>query len=369
MFPLGIHRIISIHRNKRVLQLYQITLLLLHVLDVKFLSQAYTAFHHCVVAADNFTFLLHFLSSNPMSGPGDNKRLRSELDTSTNSDDMGNSEILKTLKEMEARFTSKLDSIESSIELRLGSKIDDLKSSLSTTIHEVKAEFNQQLNTVSSSVDHRFDAVNENHAKVENRCDKISSVVMQMESNYEPRLCKLERQSLLNELIVTGVPIEKRKNLDDVVADICEALQVDLRQSDFSSIFRLPSKKTANQNADNKAAPPSPIILRFNYSWAKDCFLNAYFKKKTLNLKDIGFKTAKRIYVNESLTTQNRQIFRQALLAKNANQIHRCFTRQGLVYIEATSSSKSVRITNKNDLEKFLHNTNSESAEHHSMET
>lgn len=71
-----------------------------------------------------------------------------------------------------------------------------------------------------------------------------------MENNYESRLGKLERLSLLNELIITGVSTDKRRNVDDVVADICDALQCDLRQSDFSNIFLLPSKKPATQRAE-----------------------------------------------------------------------------------------------------------------------
>lgn len=303
-----------------------------------------------------------------MSNTGDKKRSRKELDNSTNSEDMDNSEVLKALTEMDKRPTSKLDSLESSIDTRLCSKIDELKSSLMTNIQDLKAEFNQQLNAASTSVDQRFQAVGESFIKIEHRCDEISGAVTHIASSYESRLGKLERQSLLTELIITGVPIEKRRNADDVVADICEALQCDLRHSDFSGIFRLPFKKSAAQNKEGQTVASTPIILRFNYIWAKDSFLNAYFKKKTLNLKDIGFKTARRIYVNESLTTQNRLIFNLALLAKKANQIHRCFTRQGLVYIEETATSKATRIINKNDLDKFLPPINSGSAEHQSME-
>lgn len=303
-----------------------------------------------------------------MSAAGDNKRSRSELDTSTNSDDMGNSEILKALNDMDTRMSTRLNALESSIDARICSKIDELKASLLNDIQAVKAELNDQLNAVSASVDHRFQIAGETFAKIEHRCEEINDAVTNMENNYESRLGKLERQSLLNELIITGVPIEKRRNADDVVADICEALQCDLRQSDFSGIFRLPLKKPANQNAETKSSASTPIILRFNYSWAKDCFLNAYFTKKTLNLKDIGFKTARRIYVNESLTTRNRQIFQLALLAKKSNRIHRCFTRQGLVYIEESASSKSIRIVNKEDLDKFLSNQASESVPQQNMD-
>ena len=239
----------------------------------------------------------------------DSKRIRKELDSSVEGDDMSNTEILNALKEMDSRLSSKIDSLESSIDSRLSSKIDTLQSNLLATFNGVKVEFNEKLNATSTSVNERFQAVGTSIALLEKRCDEIVGAATgpQHVNNFiESRLSKLERQSLFHELIVTGVPFEKRRSPDDIVADICEALQCDLRHCDFAAIFRLSSRKQNGQAADGSTRTISPpIILKFNYLWAKNNFLDAYYKKKNLNLKDIGFKTARRIYVNESLTMSN----------------------------------------------------------------
>ena len=230
---------------------------------------------------------------------------------------------------------------------------------------------NEKLNAASTSVNERFQAIGITIANLEKRCNNIVGASMcpqQVNNKYnsiESRISKLERQSLTNELIVTGVPFEKRRSPDDIIADICEALQLDLRQSDFAAIFCLSTRKHNGQAANESKRTSSPlIILRFNYLWAKNNFLDAYYKKKDLNLKDIGFKTARRIYVNESLTMSNRETFKLALQLKKSGKILRCFTRQGLVYLQESETSNSIRVTNKLDLEIFFIQQDSELAPH-----
>lgn len=305
-----------------------------------------------------------------MSDKDTAKRNRLELDSSSEVDDMANAEILNALKDLDARLSSKIDSLESSIDTRLSSRIDSLQTSLLTTINGVKEELNGNIQAVATSTNTRFDAVGNTFNLLEGRCDQIMGTVNDNATVFESRIGKLERQSLMNEIIVAGVPIEKRRTPDDIVADICEALQCDLRQSDFASIFRIPHRKRTEQSGDESQRTLSPpIILRFNYLWAKNCFLDAYFKKKDLNLKDIGFKTARRIYVNESLTAMNRQIFTLALQLKKSGHIFRCFTRQGLVHVQESSTTNTIRVLNKQDLDIFRTEPVSNSTPRNNMDT
>lgn len=299
------------------------------------------------------------------------KRSRQELDSSAEVDDMSNNEILKALKEMDTRLSSKIDLLESSIDSRLSSKIDTLQSNLLSTINGVKSEFDEKLQAVSASIEKRFQAVDNNFNQLESRCDELmGSSNGNTNNSTDTRLDRLERQSLMNELIVSGVPIEKRRSADSIVAGICDVLQCDLRENDFAAIFRVPSRKGNGQAGDDSRRTTSPpIILRFNYAWAKHNFLDSYYKKKDLSLKDIGFKTARRIYVNESLTALNRQIFTMALQLKKNGRIFRCFTRQGLVYVQEEASSNSFRVTSKLDLDKYRDEPIPESAQHNGMDT
>lgn len=298
------------------------------------------------------------------------KRTRKDLDSSAETEDMPNTAILNALKDLDTRLSSKMDSLESSIDTRFSTRIDTLQSSILTTINGVKNELNDNILAVKTSTDDRFNAVGNTFNALHGRCDGIMSSVNENATAFESRIGKLERHSLMNELIVTGVPIEKRRSADNIVADICDALQCDLRQNDFAAIFRISSRKRTNQSGDETQRTSSPpIILRFNFLWAKNCFLDAYYKKKDLSLKDIGFKTARRIYINESLTATNREIFSLALQLKKSGHIFRCFTRQGLVYVQESESTNSSRVMNKQDLDKFRTEPPSNSTPHNTMDT
>lgn len=56
------------------------------------------------------------------------------------------------------------------------------------------------------------------------------------------------------ELVITGVPMEKYDSPFGVVGDICKALNCNLQQKDFTTVFRLRSK---NVNATRSV----PIVV------------------------------------------------------------------------------------------------------------
>lgn len=86
----------------------------------------------------------------------------------------------------------------------------------------------------------------------------------------------------------------------------------------------------------------------------KQELLAAYFRKKNLNITDIGFKTPARIYINERLTSANRVIFNRAAEAKNANVIYRYYTRRGLVIIQRDATSKPSTVLSMGELEVLM---------------
>ncbi len=88
----------------------------------------------------------------------------------------------------------------------------------------------------------------------------------------------------------------------------------------------------------------SPIVLKLGSDWAKQDLFSNYFKLKNLNTGDIGFQSKTRIYINESLTSHNRAIFKAATSAKNAKLITKCYTRNGIVHIQIDNEGKIFRV-------------------------
>lgn len=261
------------------------------------------------------------------------------------------------LKELMLSLSTKMDTLNSAmtdVDSRLNAKIDTLESSLSNIIHVVRQDVESQLSLLSASVDHRFV---EAAATSERQCNEFASNLSkemytridECRAVHDFRLDNLERLSLEKELIISGVPVEHNDNPLGILGDICKALNCDLTQRDFMAVYRLRNNKTNGSNARSVQ-----ILVKVYDNWVKQALMSAYFKKGNLNLKDIGFQTAARIYINESLTKSNREIFNLASSAKKDNLIAKFFTRNGLIHVQRDVKVRPIIVHHINELEQML---------------
>lgn len=246
---------------------------------------------------------------------------RSRHDVCDDDDDSGcNLEIKSLLMSLSNKIDS-LNDVMSDNNARLSTKIDNLEATLSTKIDDTKAEMETRIQAVSNDFDQRL---KDSMMVTKKMCDESTSNAMnvvkdsvdKLRAYHESRLDKLERFSLEKDLLISGIPLENNDDPYNIVWDICGSLNCNLRQNDFVSVFRLRSNKASSKN--NRTVP---IVARIQDDWVKQELLSAYFKKKNLNLTDIGFKTASRIFINERLTLANREIFNRASEAKKQNLI------------------------------------------------
>lgn len=128
----------------------------------------------------------------------------------------------------------------------------------------------------------------------------------------------------------------------EIVNGICKAVGFQ-PINDIESSFRIPSR--------GKRPTDAPIIVKFWSLNSKNGFMNSYFKLKNLNLQSIGFDTApRRIFINESLTPKNREIFSIAQRLKRDQKISLARTRSGLVFVTFVGQSSPMCIVNKEQL-------------------
>lgn len=281
----------------------------------------------------------------PLNHP---KRGRSDEDDDTSTDDC---EIKDMLRSLSKKMDSLSDAM-SDVDNRLNVKIDGLESSLCKKIDAVKVDVDKRLVDMSADVDRRLnDAVLQSNRKCEDTATIVSTAVSQqldeIRAIHELRLDKLERSSLDKELIITGVPMESNDDPWSVLGDICKAINCNLNERDFTAVFRLKSK---NGNSNRSV----PIVIKVYDNFAKQQLLSCYFKRMSLNLKDIGFQTSARIFINESLTKSNREIFNLAAEAKKSNKIVKLFTRNGLVHVQRSENDKPICIYHINELQQLL---------------
>lgn len=156
-------------------------------------------------------------------------------------------ELSKKMDGLSTQMTENVNSVRD-IDAKLTSKIDNLEHTLSEKVNAVKEEAESRMAELSMTVDLRFEDVTQkiNYLGADNE-QKITEVanraVVEWKLQTESRLDKMERLSLSNEVVITGIPYSQLDNSSDIVGDIVNALNCSLNPNDFLSIYRVPPKQ------------------------------------------------------------------------------------------------------------------------------
>lgn len=296
------------------------------------------------------------------------KRNRSELDDSPPRAD-GDTDIVSLMKSL----SSKMDLVTATVnansdtmkevDQRLTQKMNSLEQTMTENLKRIQTDTDARFLAFTEKINDRFTSlasVTQAACQDNDKFTKDLSTKMDcVQDLNETRLQKLERDLLRNELIITGVPYVANENVSDIIADICEAINCNINSGDLISVYRIPMAKNKSSRANGRWAAElsSPIVLKMVSDWGKNELLSTYFKKKNLNTSDIGFRSAARIYINESLTKYNRSIFKAASEAKKSKSIFKCFTRNGLVHIQISEGGKIIRVASPDHLNSILNQT------------
>lgn len=294
-------------------------------------------------------------SKQGTTNPKQPKRVRKDVD---DADDVFDESPIDTspidIKSLLMTLSEKMDTLQNTMstsDTRLNTKIDNLDAMMSTRINDVKADLDNRIQEITNDMDQRLvkamdDAKVNGDRGVSIAMRSVNDRVDEIRAHHESRLDRLERYSLEKDIIISGVPLENDDKPFGIIGDICAALNCSLKQGDFSDVFRL-----RHGGGNSKNIRSVPIVARLQDDWAKQQMITAYFRKKNLNLKDIGFRTATRIYINERLTATNREIFNRAAEAKKSNFIHRFYTRRGLVYVQRHEKDRPACMFHISDLD------------------
>ena len=140
---------------------------------------------------------------------------------------------------------------------------------------------------------------------------------------------------------------------NSIVKDMGKAIGVDITDTDISVSHRLPPSKSYK----GKKPGPSPIIVKFVRRDTKDAFYQARLKLKEMKSNDLGFPGEHRMYISESLSPRNRELFNEAYKLKNDLEYKFLWTSNGRVFLRATEVSPVIFI-NSLDLVKKIRNQN-----------
>ena len=284
-----------------------------------------------------------------------------ELSAMTTKKEINN--ILSTLEKIENRLESfECTSLQRG--KRLDSKLDevlkeldqvrDSQSLLSCKYDNLMLEFEKNKKQLT--------IVQQNNKNLTNKIDDLKSKLKQSEMSIN----NLEQYSRRECLEINGVPEKPNENTDDIVIAVAKKVGLAISSKDISVSHRVGRL----QNNSSKRRHPT-IIAKFSTRKTRDLVYDRRWKLTHKRKQQQEFQkdtddtnnpctsqhaeindtsTSTPIYINESLTKQNKNIFFLCRKFKKEHKWKYAWTRNGVSYLKEDDDSDSIKIQSKDDL-------------------
>lgn len=231
----------------------------------------------------------------------------------------------------------------------LQNDISELKKSLTETtkfLNLANSRYEEILKKFESFESQKNDLIAEN-AALKNSIQLMDQQIKQLqkESNdvrqYTRRDC----------LEIQGIPYTRNEDTNQIAKEVGDLMDIYIDDKDISISHRL----APSHNYKGKSSTPA-IIVKFVRRDVKEKYYKARKKLKEFTVQDLtmhDFASSSGIYINESLTDHNKEIFKESLRFKKINKFDFIWTSNGRTYLRKDPDSRAVPIINKEDLKKL----------------
>lgn len=237
--------------------------------------------------------------------------------------------------------------------------ITTLRTDLSTAISELNTKHDtvtMQLNSIKTSVDLN----SQNHLKLESKVDVMDFDLKEIQKDVseaavlrdEIKELKYEIKQqqqwdrLLN-LEISGLPEIKNEDLYAIVAKIALHAGVTLNKDDVINASRIQSRL---QNTGK----PKNVIVKLRNRITKDNILAGLRKSRGVTTLDISIPgDARRIYVSEHLTVDNKLIYKRCRDMAKSKQFQFVWTKNCKIFMRKNETSPAICIKEESDLKKL----------------
>ena len=158
-------------------------------------------------------------------------------------------------------------------------------------------------------------------------------------------LYDLEQYSRRDCLEIRGIPLPSTPmdpdQTDDVVLKLGEKIGVPIQKSDISISHRIPSRK---QFTDEGNPIPPAIVVKFVKRETRENLYRARKNLKSVSTIGLGYPVANKIYVNESLTEKNKELFKLCLKCKRDYSYKFLWTNAGRIFLRKNLSSPVIPV-------------------------
>lgn len=91
------------------------------------------------------------------------------------------------------------------------------------------------------------------------------------------------------------------------------------------------------------------VLIQFAITVQRNDFYFKYLRSRSLSLSEIGFSVNKRIYINENLGSDVRNLRSKALQMKKDGKLRGVFTRNGILFVKKIGDENEIAISTDAD--------------------
>lgn len=215
--------------------------------------------------------------------------------------------------------------------------LDDLWNKMQTMLSNSCGRIETKIEKCNAALEKRMSNIEEKLNAVREECSekivKLEEDVVGVRADVDIAVEAVHRMGRDRELVFSGIPFHSQENLDEVFRKI--ALTIGYHENN------LPIVDLQRMARAPIALGTSPLILcEFALRNKRNEFYRSYLSKRSLCLRDIGLDSGNRIYMNENLTNNARQIRAEAIKLKKLGYVENVSTRNGIVHVKRKGTDK-----------------------------
>lgn len=223
------------------------------------------------------------------------------------------------------------------------------REEMTATRHEMR-QLNETMALLTTRIDiceGHIDSLTERVANLESRAEdcpvtgnnnQLLAAFEQLKSELNDR----DQELLANDVEIACVPEVRGESLPHVVMTLATKLGMNLVEQDLVSISRV--GRIVDVEGDTATRRPRLIIVRFARRAIRDQVLREARVRRGATTEGTGLPgPPRRFYVNERLTTFNRQLFRRTRQLGEERKWRFVWTREGKIYARQQQGADAPR--------------------------
>ena len=168
--------------------------------------------------------------------------------------------------------------------------------------------------------------------------------------HLERKVVGISNQQLSKNLIIAGVPRESKEDCAEISFIVAQKVCPDIKKDEIEEAFRIGKTK----DETGKVRLDRPILIKFKSHQSRNLVYKNKKSLKNVTTADIGLcRDKNRIFINENLCHETKELFREANKLKKKNNWSFIWTNFGKIFVKKDEDSDVVPITCIEDLQQI----------------